>query len=203
MWDNFSSFILRRRYFIISIMAIATVFLAYHARTVKMSYEMAQVLPETDSTLISFQKFQSQFGQDGSIMVIGIKDSTLYELEKFNAWLELSDHLLKVEGIDNVVSIATVFDLKKNTTEKKFEPHQVIQSPVKSQVELDSLLKKVFDLPFYEGFIFSEDKKSTLMALTLDRELLDSKDRGVLMADILHEIDLFKEKTGLVVRYSG
>ncbi|MCB0803664.1 MAG: MMPL family transporter [Flavobacteriales bacterium] len=184
-------------------MAIATVFLAYHARTVKMSYEMAQVLPETDSTLISFQKFQSQFGQDGSIMVIGIKDSTLYELEKFNAWLELSDHLLKVEGIDNVVSIATVFDLKKNTTEKKFEPHQVIQSPVKSQVELDSLLKKVFDLPFYEGFIFSEDKKSTLMALTLDRELLDSKDRGVLMADILHEIDLFKEKTGLVVRYSG
>ena len=102
MWGVFSSFVLRQRYFIISILVLATVFFGYHARNVKMSYEMAQVLPSTDSTLQVFEKFKNKFGQEGSLMVIGVQDSNLYELDHFNLWLQLSEDLKKVEGIDEV-----------------------------------------------------------------------------------------------------
>jgi predicted RND superfamily exporter protein len=203
MWGTFSSFILRQRYFIISIIAVLTVFFGYHARDVKMSYEMAQVLPESDSSMQVFLKFQKQFGQDGSIMVIAVKDSTLYQLDNFNDWLALSNSLKEVEGIDNVVSMATVFGLEKDSKEKKLSPYPVIaQAPV-SQAELDSILSEVYKLPFFEGFIYSKDHKTTLMALTLDRALLDSKDRGTLMKDILSRVEGFEQKTQLRVHYSG
>ena len=156
---------------------------------------MAQVLPQTDSTLITFNAFKDKFGQDGSIMVIGVKDEKLYELDYFNEWLALSDRLKTVEGIDNVVSLATVYGLKKDKVNKKLTPYPIIEKAPATQQELDSLLSEIYDLPFYEGLVFSKDRKTTLMALTLDRTLLDSKDRKVLMNDVYLEIDLFKEKT--------
>lgn len=164
---------------------------------------MAQVLPKTDSTLQVFEKFKEQFGQDGSIMVIAVKDEQLYQLKNFNAWYGLSKRLKTVEGIDNVVSMATVFGLEKDKKNKKLLPTTIIQNAPESQSELDSLLKEIYRLPFYEGFIYSDDKKTTLMALTLDRKLLDSKNRGELMHDILSEIEQFKTETQLTVHYSG
>ena len=83
MWETFSSFILRQRVLIIFVLAALTAFFGYHSRSVKMSYEMAQMLPESDSTLQVFNKFKAQFGQDGSIMVIGVKDDQLYNLQNF------------------------------------------------------------------------------------------------------------------------
>ncbi|MEX2380012.1 MAG: MMPL family transporter, partial [Vicingaceae bacterium] len=203
MWGVFSSFVLRQRYLIISVLILATVFFGYHARNVKMSYEMAQVLPSSDSTLQVFEAFKEKFGQEGSLMVIGVKDSNLYELGNFNAWLELSEDLKTVEGIDEVVSVSTLFRLKKNTEERKFEPQQLFDQQLQSQSELDSLLEEMYTLKFFEGFVFSKDHKSTLMALTLDKKLLDSKDRGVLMDDILSKVQRFEEESGLLVHYSG
>jgi predicted RND superfamily exporter protein len=203
MWGVFSSFVLRQRYLIISILILATAFFAYHARNVKMSYEMAQVLPASDSTLQVYEEFKDKFGQEGSLMVIGVKDSNLYELGNFNRWLELSEELKTVEGIDEVVSIATLFRLNKNTSERKFEPQKLFDQKPENQSELDSLLTEMYTLKFFEGFVFSKDHKSTLMALTLDKKLLDSKDRGVLMDDILSKVQHFEEESGLQVHYSG
>lgn len=203
MWDRFSSFILRQRYFIIVIVVLFTAVFGYWSRTVKMSYELAQVLPSTDSTLIEFENFKRQFGQDGSIMVIGVKDPQLYTVDKFNQWIDLSSRLQKVEGIDNVVSMANIFELQKDSEAKQFKTSRIVKGNVKTQAELDSILDKIYSLPFYEGFIYTEDHQSTLMALTLDRQLLDSKDRTLLMGDILVEIEAFENDTELKVHYSG
>ena len=59
MWGSFSSFILRQRLVIIIIVALMTIFFGYHSRKVKMSYEMAQVLPQSDSTLQVFEQFKA------------------------------------------------------------------------------------------------------------------------------------------------
>ena len=203
MWGTFSSFILRQRFAIIVVITLLTIFFGYNTQKVRMSYEMAQVLPKSDSTLQVFEKFKEQFGQDGSIMVIAVKDDKLYEIENFKAWYLLSKRLKGVEGIDKVASIGTILSLEKDAINKQLVPTPIFQEEPKSQEELDSLLAKTYQLPFYEGFIFSDDHKTTLMALTLDRALLDSKDRGVLMEDLLTEIDKFKTETNLKVRYSG
>lgn len=203
MWEAFSSFILRQRYVIIFILLAITAFMWHNARQIKMSYEMSQVLPITDSTMISFNEFTEKFGQDGSVMVIGLKNKELFELETFAEWMRLSERLKEVEGIDNVMSLSDIYGLRRNKEEKSFEPYEVFQEIPQDQKTLDSLLSICFQLPFYEGFIYTKDHSSTLMALTIDRKLLDSKDRGVLMNDILAEIDQFTANTGLVVHKSG
>lgn len=203
MWGTFSSFILRQRYFIIAIVVILTVFFGYKAREVKMSYEMAQVLPATDSTMIRFLSFQEQFGQEGSIMVIGVKDEGLYELKNFQNWLQLAKELKQVEGIDEVLSMASIFRLDRDKNKKEFVPKLLFEEIPKSQAELDSLLEQTYRLPFFEGFVYSQDHSATLMALTLDRSLLDSKDRGVLMGDLLAKVERFEKDTKLTVHYSG
>lgn len=164
---------------------------------------MAQVLPKSDSTMIAFKGFQELFGQDGSVMVLGVKDSSLFNYEKFGYWYDLSTNLGKIEGIDNVVSMVTIFNLQKNTEEKTMKPVTVIEEKPSSQKELDSLIQKIYQLPFYSGFIYSEDKKTTLIALTLDRKFLDSKDRGVLMDEIISQVENFESKTNITVHYSG
>lgn len=203
MWESFSSFILRRRIPIILFLVIVTAFLGYHSRSLKLSYEMAQVLPETDSTIITFNRFTEQFGQDGSIMVIGVKDSTLFQLDNFNEWIALSKRLDKVEGVDKVLSLSNIFYLEKDTEKKTLVPSLVFEKPPKTQLELDSLLEKVYDLPFFRGFVYSEDESANLMALTLDRKFLDSKDRAILMNDIMAEIEEFQSRTNFDLKFSG
>ena len=203
MWRRFSSIILRNRLVIIIIISLLTIFFGYNAKQVKMSYEMAQMLPKDDSTYLDFQAFKEKFGSDGSIMVIGVADSSLFELQNFQEWYTLTHDLQNVEGIDNVLSMVTIFNLKKNQAERKFEPELIFKEQVQTQEETDSLIKLVYSLPFYEGLIYTEEKGVTLAALTLDKELVDSKDRGVLMNELLAEIDDFKEATGIEVHYSG
>ncbi len=203
MWGLFSSYILRKRYVIITLVLLLTAFFGFHVKDIKMSYEMAQVLPATDSTMIAFKNFQDKFGQDGSVMVLGIKDEKLYEVDNFNQWIDLTKDLKTVGGIENVVSISSVFELKKNSKEKKLEPAPIIKGQVATQEELDSLLKKIYRLPFFEGFVFSPDKKTTLMAVTLNREQLDSKNRKALMQEIMSFVKAFESNTGINVHYSG
>jgi len=203
MWEIFSSFILRQRYVIIVILLAITAFMWHHARQIKMSYEMSQVLPITDSTMTAFNEFTEKFGQDGSVMVIGLKEEKLFQLKNFSEWMSLSDRLKEVEGIDNVMSMADIYGLKRNKEKKSFEPYEIFQEVPSSQEELDSLLQACFNLPFYEGFIFSKDHSATLMAITVDRALLDSKDRAVLMEDIMAEVNTFTKNTGIVVHSSG
>ena len=75
------------------------------------------------------------FGQDGSIMVIGVKDDQLYELKNFKEWYQLSKRLKEVEGIDKVVSMANVYGLEKDKVNKRLVPYPVIAREPQSQIE--------------------------------------------------------------------
>jgi len=203
MWEVFSSFILRQRYFILLVLLLATVGFWSQSRKIQMSYEMSQVLPATDSTMISFQNFTKKFGQDGSVMVIGLPTDSLRDLSTFKHWMQLSQALQAVEGIDKVMSIADIFGLQRNVQDKSFDTYKLFNRVPQDQAELDTLLDQAFQLPFYEGFIYSKDQSATLMAITVDRDLLDSKDRGILMGDLMKQVNDFEEKSNIRLYKSG
>ncbi len=203
MWAKFAGHILRRRYYIIALLAIITIVMGFFARNVKMSYEMAQMLPDTDSTYQDFERFKKQFGQEGSVLVIGMQEIELFELENFNKWYSLSNDLKKVEGIDEILSIPAIITLVKDKSKKQFIPRKVFQQQPSTQEELDSLLGIVYSLPFYNGYLYNNSDDFTLMALTLDRKYLDSKDRAELMDSTYSLIHQFEKETGLKVRSSG
>ena len=73
MWKYIVRIILRFRIPILLIIGAITVFMAYEGSKVKMSYEMARMLPDSDPTSIEYEKFRKQFGQDGSVIFVAIK----------------------------------------------------------------------------------------------------------------------------------
>ncbi|MCO6500780.1 MAG: MMPL family transporter [Vicingus serpentipes] len=216
MWFKFFRIVLRNRLVIIIILALVTLFMAYQAQFVRMSYQLAQMLPESDSTYIEYKEFKNTFGEDGSVVVVGIDDERLYELANFNAWYDLAHNIKKIEtpflkdgekvmvkGVTEALSIANAYTLHKNKAQKRFNFEQIIKQKPQTQAEVDSLKQLLFQHPFYERFLYADSSAATLMVVTLHREVLDSKYRIQLFDKIDSEVADFQDKTGIKVHKSG
>lgn len=203
MWNFLVRFILRNRLGNLIAIILLTAFMGYKAIDVHLSYEMAQMLPASDTTSRAYEKFKATFGQDGAVLFIGIKDEKLFTLDEFNDWLELTENLRRVDGVQEVLSIGKLYTLEKNDSSRKFDFKPVFEGKPQSQAELDSLRKKIFDLPFYDGLIINKETNATLMMLTLDKSRLNNKSRISLVRDIETEVEAFSNKHNLKVHYSG
>jgi predicted RND superfamily exporter protein len=203
MWTYLVRLILRKRFWNVLAILLITLFMGYKATKVQMSYEMAKMLPATDSVNIVYENFRKQFGEDGSVLFVGIKDSSLFQLKKFNAWHDLTYKVKEIEGVEEVVSLSKLYFLTKNDSTKKFDFKPVVQYKPRIQEELDSIKKLIDNLPFYEGLLINHESKATLMMITLNKKLLNTKNRIQLIKNIKTEVDAFSEKQGIEVHYSG
>lgn len=203
MWNLLVRFILRNRLGNLIAIFIITLFMGYNALKVHLSYEMAQMLPGSDTTIVAYQKFKETFGADGTVLFIGIKDDRLFTLNEFNDWLKLTENLKQVTGVQEVLSIGKLYTLVKNDSTRKFDFKPLFEGAPQTQAELDSLKQMIFDLPFYDGLIINKETNATLMMLTLDKELINDKGRIELIRDIEHEVDKFSSKHDIQVHFSG
>lgn len=194
MWKAASRYILRNRITIIVILAGITVFMGWHAGKVRIQYELPRLLPDSDSTSVQYDDFKNRFGKDGAVMVIGIEDSGLYRLQKFNDWYDLTYKIKKVHGIQEVVSVARLNNLIKNDSLHKFEFNPIVNEKPKSQEEADSIKKVIENLPFYEGFLFDKKSGTQIMAVTFNAKKLDSKDRLAIVDTIRNHVNDFLAK---------
>ena len=148
MWIRFSSFILRQRIPIIIVMGIITAFMFFQAQKVQMTYEMYNILPSNDTTYKEFQLLKDRFGQESSVLVLGMEDDALLHLENFNKWYQLCEELKRVPGVDEVLALPTIGNLKKNKEEKRFEFINLFDEKPSSQEQLDSLVDVFKHMPF-------------------------------------------------------
>ena len=203
MWKYIIRLILRQRLGVLIVLGLLTAFMGWQATQIKMSYEMALMLPDSDSTVIKYNRFKDLFGQDGSVLYLGVQDSKINDLEHFNQWYDLTHSLQKVDGVEETLSIAKTFLMIKDDSLKKFKLTPIFNHKPKSQEELDSLLAKVYDQPFYDGLLFNKKNSSTLLAVTLDKNKINSKSRFELLDDIISVVDQYEQETGIKVHYSG
>jgi len=203
MWLWIAQFVLNNRIKIILTITVITLFMGYHARKAEISYEVPRLLPATDTTTLEYLKFKKMFGQDGAIMVIGIDDKDIYNLKHFNEWYDLSNSVRKVTTVKAVLSITRLYNIVKNDSLNTFENIQVITHKPQTQAEVDSIKEVIQQLPFYRGIIYNDSTHSTLMAITFDDKLLNTKKRFEVVDSIRAQAEKFAALTGIKVRYSG
>src|SRR5262245_57537949 len=177
MFDAIARIILRNRAALIAGLIIVTALMAWRASHVKLSYEGAKILPQSDSTWVAYQEFKKVFGEDGSVMVIGFESPAIFRLKTFNDWYDLSQTIKNTEGIQEVVSAARSFVVVKNEDEHKLSFKPLIGEKPGTQEEVDSLKALLASLPFYRGLLFNDSMTVTLMAITLDQAKLNTKGR--------------------------
>jgi uncharacterized protein len=203
MWSFLVRLILRNRLVNLIVIVVLTGIMGFYASKVQMSYEFAEMLPATDSTRIVYKQFKEQFGEDGSVMFIGVRDSSFFDLEHFNAWFDLTQEIKKIEGVQEVLSVTKVFQLIKDDSLKKFDFRPVVPEKPETQDELDSLRALIYSLPFYDGLLFNKETNVNLLMITLDKAKVNSNYRFQLIGGIQEKIEAHASKFNIEPHYSG
>ena len=203
MWKYFASLLLRNKTVFTLLIVAITILMGYETAKIQLSYEFAKILPANDPTLIEYENFKKQFGEDGNLMVIGIQDQNLFQLEKFNDWYKLGKDIKQIQGIKDLISIGNVFRFDRNDSLMKFDSVRLVKQPLKTQAELDALKEEILALPFYDGMIYNKKTGATVMAISFHKKDLDSKHRLEMVAQIRDLAESFSKKHNLTVHYSG
>lgn len=177
--------------------------MGYKALQVKMSYQMMQMLPDHDSTLIKYQEFKEIFGQDGSVMFMGLEDEKAWELSHFQAWYDLCLEIKNIEGIEGILSTSRIFRLVKNDSLKQFDLSQIVQHRPTTQAEVDSLKILITNQKLFEGLLFNSETGVSLMMVTLDKSILNTPKRIPLISEINERVLAFEKDQNCKIFISG
>lgn len=204
-WNSIARVILRNRVTIIIITLCLTAFLATQWKNMRFSYTEANLLPDDDEINLEYNNFLDTFGEEGNLIVIAVKDSTLFTPEKFKAWNNLTETLSSYSEIDHVISLGTLKKLEKFDNPKRFEMVPFIEQKDWDSTDVagykDELLNK---LPFYKNLVYSGNKKTVQTALYLNEDIVNSKQRKIfVIEDLKPLIDKFQEDADMKVYVSG
>ncbi len=205
MWQFLVRFTLRNRLAILVVIGLLTVFMGYEGSKVQLSYHLAKMLPSTDPTSIEYNNFKKEFGQsgDGSVSFVAVKDPKLFTLQHFDDWYDLTQNLMKIKGVKQVLSSARVFTLVRNDSLHKFKFVNLVPHRPTTQKEVDSIKNVLYSLPLYQGRLFNRKTNAHLIMITVDKAILNSKARIPMMKKITEVAEKYGQKYHLIVRKSG
>ncbi|TDI68436.1 MAG: RND family transporter [Bacteroidetes bacterium] len=204
-WSAVARFILRNRVLIIIAVVAMTVFMAMQWKHMRFTYTEANLLPDDHKFNKEYLQFLDIFGEEGNLIILGVKDSSLFQPKIFNAWSQLSAKIGTYNEVDITLSIGNLKILQKREDSAAFDLVPFIQDSVLDQKKLDRYKYELFyNLPFYEGLVYSPNKQSVRTAIYLKKEIVNTAARrDFIVNDLIPLIEDFEEKTKVNVYTSG
>ena len=190
---------------ILTLIAIATTFLVFQMKNMRFSYTEANLLPENHEVNIQYNKFLEIFGEEGNLVLLAVKDSSVFTTDKFNAWNSLAKSFDSLPEVEFTLSIADVKKLKKDTKNRKFVLESIYGEKITSQEEVNSIKKELFEkLPFYDNLLYNKKTGTIQTAIYINKEIVNTPVRKAFVFDkLIPIIDRFEKENNLNVRVSG
>jgi predicted RND superfamily exporter protein len=204
-WTKVAGVILRNRYLVLLSIAIITGLLASQMKYMKFSYTEANLLPENHEANLEYNKFLEVFGEEGNLVILGIKDTTVFTPEKFNAWNNLVDQFDELDEIDFTISIADVQKLKADRKKRKFILEPLYKTNPKTTDEVLTIKKQLFEkLPFYDNLLFNKETGTLQTAIYIKKEIINTPvRRDFIFNTLIPIIEKFEIDNNVDVRVSG
>ena len=204
-WTKVAGIILRNRYLVLLFIAIITGLLASQIKYMKFSYTEANLLPENHEANLEYNKFLEIFGEEGNLVILGIKDSTVFTPKKFNAWNNLVNEFENLNEIDFTVSIADVKKLKADRKKRKFVLEPLYEKDPSTKKEVLEIKKQLFEkLPFYDNLLFNKETGTLQTAIYIKKEIINTPARrDFIFYKLIPTIEKFEKENNLDVRISG
>ena len=204
-WEAIARLILRNKIFILIAIGLATVFFSMQWKHMRFTFTEANLLPDDHEVNLIYNDFLEIFGEEGNLIVLGVKDSTLFSVKQLNAWNALSDSFKGYDEVEAVLSIKDLQKLVKNTEKKQFDLEPFIKDSISSIEEIHQLQSELFkQYPFYDNFLFNAESKTIRTAIYLKKDIVNTSARKDFVIDnLLEKIKIFEEDTKLDVRVSG
>ncbi len=203
MWKYLTRVLLRNRPVILIFIVFLTAFMGWKGLGVKLAYDNASILPADDSFIIDYNAFKKRFGEDGSVLVIGVENPNMFQLKEFNQWYDLTAEMAKIEGVEGVMSITKAATIHRNDSLHQFEFNPLVAAKPTSQATVDSLKNKILSQKFYDGLLFNSKTEVYILAITLKKEVLNDKIRMSVTDNIVDRAKEYTAQTGHKLHYSG
>ncbi len=205
-WEFIARIVLKNRLFILGIILLLTVFLALQWKNIRFSFTEANLLPDNDIINTQYNAFLDKFGEEGNLIVVGVKDDAFFTPKAFAAWDKLMTDFKSNKEVDLVVSVSDLKKLQKNDSIQSFELVPFVdQNKITDPAYLKSIQKDLFhNMPFYEGLLFNKKNGTIRSAIYLDKKIVNTPHRkDYILKDFIPKIEAFEKETGIDLRVSG
>jgi len=199
MWNKLANIILRNRFLILGVHALLTVLFGYYTITgLKIDNKYGNMLPEDTETQQTYLKFKEMFGEDGSALVIGIQNDSLFTEDKFKKWKELGDSILQMGGVNSVVSEAKIFTLRNDKNNEQFIAKPVFSDITFKEKSIDSIRKEVRNNPLYKNMLYNDSNNVSLMMVSIDEKYLQDRTKQKVVMHIEDLASTYEKEFGKV-----
>lgn len=205
-WEGVARIILKNRIAILTGIVALTVFLALQWKNLGMTYTEANLLPKKHIANRQYQEFLDRFGEEGNLVVIGVKDDAFFTPKSYAAWNEMMSGLKKNKDVDLVVSLNDLKKLQKDTIAEKFDLVPLIDKTKTGDASyLQQIKDELFNrLPFYEGLLFNKESGSLRSAVYLNKKIVNTAERkDFIIKTLVPAVDKFEKTTGVDLKVSG
>lgn len=205
-WEMVARIVLKNRITILGLVVIITVFLTLQWKNIRFTFTEANLLPDNHVVNNEYNRFLETFGEEGNLIVVGVKDSTFFTPKAFRAWDKLMIDFKNQKEIDLVVSISDLKKLQKNESKETFELAPFIdQNKISNKEYLTSAKSELFQkMPFYEGLLFNKKTGTIRSAIYLDKKIVNTIARKEFILNyFIPKIEAYEKETGIDLRVSG
>lgn len=202
MWRKTGQFLLSYRWPLLILLFAITALMTWWASKVELSYEFSRAIPANHPANITYQAFKKKYGQDGNLLVIGIKTPDFFNAKLFNDYAELHRAIKKVTAVTDVISAPSAVNLVKSYETEKLNAVPIFPERRMSQAEIDSSRKIFLSLPFYRQLMYN-DSNAWLMGVSIDKQVMNSKKRVGVVKEIKTLAEEFGKRNNIDVHLSG
>lgn len=203
MWNFLGRSVLKYRVVLVIILLAITGLMAFYASKVKLSYEFSKAIPTDNPKYKDYKEFVKTFGDDANMLVLGVQTNQFFKKENFDLYRKLQSDIRHQPHIDDVLSIPGAVMLDKNDEAEKLVARKIFDSTEVSQQRLDSSRALFESLPFYKTLLYNPNTDAYLMAVHINKDILNSPERTAVINRISDASDQFQKKTGIEVHLSG
>lgn len=203
MWQRLAGLVLKYRIPLLAGLLAVTAFLAYKASQVQLSYDFVKAIPVNNPKYKEYLAFKKEFGEDGNLLVIGVKTDHFFKEDFFSGYYQLSQTIQHIPSVENVLSIPTAVNLLKNDSIQRLEARPIFSSMPPDQAVLDSLKNTFLSLPFYRGLLYDPSTHAYLMAVRINKGVLNSSARKQVIDKIQKTAEQFGQQNNIDVHLSG
>jgi len=188
-----ADFIIKRRLLVLMMIAGITVFFAYKMRTLTLSTNFNELLPQTHEYIKVHNDFRKTFGGANFLVImVSVKDGDIFNKDTLGKIRSITNELESIPGIDRykIISIASRKLKNPKITSWGIEATSLMWPEVpKTDPEMQKLKEAIYSNEVYYGsYVSLDSKKSLIYADFFEEEALD-------YAGITKELDRLRSKT--------
>ncbi len=205
-WEKAARIILTNRVALLVGIGVLTLFLGWNCRDLGMTYTEANLLPKKHPANVAYEKFLSQFGEEGNLIVLGVKDKRFFTPKAYASWNTLMTGLKSQKEVELVISLNDLKKLEKDTVAQQFRMVPLLdQAKTKDEAYLRHIRRELFDrLPFYEGLLYNKQTGTIRSVVYLDKKMVNTAARKDFILDkLVPAVERFEAETGIDLKVSG